>query len=965
MSSGKNSSVSNFVIDHNDDDIDNNRGIDELNVDDRDIDEFDIDGIDDTNNSNPDIDYYPGMSNRHTFLGESEDFKTKINRFYRRLRYTLSQRNSQKLIIGLSGGIMVVVLFTVMFFSGSGADALLPGGAIHKNQGNEDSNDNWNSNNNDNNNNNNNNENKYDDGLVKMNLDDMRTGKFWISDYQLNFIDYEEPIEKSESDSNNKLSIRDDEDKNQIITPINEIIGGEKAKNDNDNKDIEGIEGLVSGESDSEIVNTDRGYYLHQENTIIYLKQAADPNFNRKIIDLSSLTYRSTRIQSTLVSINKSLTKIIVASDMKPQWRYSSTGKYWLVDVNTLEVEPVYGLENKDNGIDPVELNYAAFSPDGNFIHISYETNILLKNVQTGKIRQITKNEDKKDILDGKPDWIYEEEVLGSDRALYWTKDSSKFAFIKWDDTDVPIYNLELFGYDKYPKIEQLKYPKPGFSNPIVSLYVYQISNSKLIKVKQPEEQDNTVESLGNDFIIYQTVWLNEDELLFKRTDRTSRKIQICVFSVKSGKTNIIRTINTNDYNGWYKNNGDIFVLPNNKGYIDNVVNENHDHLAYFKSSTDSEGELITSGEWDVIGGVIGFDEINNCIYFIGTSGNSLQRQIYKVSLETSILTALTTLDDIHSYSLKVSKGGKYGLMKYEGPQLPMQKIVELNKVSIDENYFDNLPNLNNAESISSILEEYSIPYKEYISMKLHDNVTINIIEVKPFDFDENKQYPLLVSVYGGPGIQKVNCNFNYGFEEIVSSSLDAIVLYIDPRGTGGSGWDYRSWARDNIGYWEPRDIVEATQDYINERDFIDMERVAIWGWSYGGFTTLKTLEFDHGITFKYGMAVAPVTNWYLYDSIYTERYMGSPKDKQYKDAKISEIIKFKDIYRFLIMHGTADDNVHYQNTLQLLNEFDLNGIENYDLHIFPDSDHSITHDNANVIVYDKLFNWISTAFAN
>ncbi|KAG0673616.1 Dipeptidyl aminopeptidase, partial [Pichia californica] len=717
-------------------------------------------------------------------------------------------------------------------------------------------------------------------------------------------------------------------------------------------------------ESESVVINNDLGYYLHQDGNVLNLRQAADANFEKKIIDLSSLTYMSSSIKGArLISVNKSLTKIIVASEMKQKWRHSSTGKYWLVDVNTLEIVPVYGKETKDGGLDPVELNYAAFSPDGNFIHINYGTNILLKNIKNGKITQVTENEDEKDIIDGKPDWVYEEEVLGSDRALYWSQDSSKFSFIRWDDTDVPVYNLEFFGYDKYPEIEALKYPKPGFSNPIVSLYVYQVSNSKLIKVKQPEEQDKTAESLGNDFIIYQVAWLNSDELIFKRTDRTSRKIQVCVFSVKSGKTVIVRSIDTSSYDGWYKNNGDIFVLPNNKGYIDNVVDEHHDHLSYFKSSTDTEGDVITSGDWDVIGGVLGYDEIDNSVYFIGTSGNSLQRQIYKVSIDTSVLTGLTNLDDIHSYSLKVSKGGKYGLMKYEGPQLPMQKIVELNKLT-EENYYDNLPNLNNAEEVSSYLEKYAVPIKEYIPMQLHDNTTINVIEVKPQNFDENKQYPILISVYGGPGIQKVNCNFNYGFEEIVASSLDAIVLYIDPRGTGGSSWEYRSWARDNIGYWEPKDIIEATQTYIEERDYVDMERVAIWGWSYGGFTTLKTLEVDKGITFKYGMAVAPVTNWYLYDSIYTERYMGSPKDHEYKDAKISNVKNFQNIYRFLIMHGTGDDNVHYQNTLQLLNDFDLNGVENYDIHVFPDSDHSIAHDNANVIVYDKLISWLTTAFS-
>jgi dipeptidyl aminopeptidase/acylaminoacyl peptidase len=955
-----------------DDRVVSNFSFDDDNLND-DIAEFDMNDLD-IETGNPEIDYYPGMqggNGRHAFLGEPESFKHKIRRSYRKFMMLTASQNFRKLLVGLGGMCVVIVFFAFMFFSGAGDDSNVPGGAIHRQKPTDlDNNpnipmDNNNDNNNNENDNNNNNNGYYGNGvnenLVKMSLDDMRKGSYYVFDYDLNFIDY-----IPDSDSNNSNQKRDD-DGDDHKDDANKDEKHENDEHDDEQKNEDEKDNEDEKNHKVVLPNNDLGYYIHQSGNVVWLKQAAEPEFTEKIIDLGSLTYNSAPLHGRLISINKSLNKLIVSTESQQQWRYSSFAKYWLVDVKSLKVEPVYYLTKHENDVEtiiPLSLSYAAFSPDGKFIYFNYEGNLFLKNIENNKIIKVTEDGDLKNIINGKPDWVYEEEVLASDRAIYWNSDNSKMAFLKWNDADVPVYNLEIFKDDKYPQIHELKYPKPGFPNPKVSLYVYNLEKSKLVKVKQPEETDKNVESLGEDFIIYQTVWLNEFELLFKRTDRSSRKIQVCVYDIRNGKSSIIRSINTDLYDGWYKNNGNIFVLPNNKGYIDNVVYENHDHLSYFKDSSDAEGDIISSGTWDVIGGVIGFDEIDNSIYFIGTSGNALQRQIYKIKLDDSSLIGLTALDEIHSYSLKVSKGGKWGLIKYAGPDLPSQKLVELNRLSEGSAYTDSISNFNNAHDVATMLEGYAIPFKEYMSIQLHDGVSVNVLEVKPSNFDENKKYPVLVSVYGGPGIQKVSCDFNYGFEEIVSSSLDAIVLYVDPRGTGGTGWKYRSWARNRIGYWEPRDITEATEIYINERNFIDKEKVAIWGWSYGGFSTLKTLEFDKGEVFKFGMAVAPVTDWYLYDSIYTERYMGTPSSgNPYKDSKVSNVKNFSNLYRFLIMHGTADDNVHYQNTLQLLNAFDLNGIENYDVHIFPDSDHSISHDNANTIVYDKLFNWLATAF--
>lgn len=943
-------------------------------LDDDDLAEFNIDDDDDDSfsNGNPDLEAYPGTrGSRHAFLGEPEDLSTKFRRFKRNLRQMTISNNSKKLVIGVGLFIVVCTFFSIMFFLGDGSDDMIPGGAIH---GGNDHLDN----------------DKSDEktgppdstddsqppiqNLEKMSLDDMRQGSYYVFDYQLNFINYDDASESPESSATKRDHDDDHDDHDDDDHDDDHDNDHDDHDHDDDDDEHDEKKGDKNKQQDAPTKaalgpNDDRGFYLHQVGTTVWLRQAADPDFNRNIIDLSSLTYDGVALNPTLVSVSKGLDKLVVFSEKTSQWRHSSYAKYWLVDVETLKVEPVYYLTEKKDGeesILPVHISYAAFTPDNNYVYFHYMGNLMLREVKSGKISKITKDGDTKNIFYGKPDWVYEEEVLGTDRAVYWTDDGAKMAYIRWDETNVPTYYLEIFGDKEYPEVVDLKYPKPGFTNPKVALYVYNVSKGKSIKVKQPEEENKDAESLGDDFIIYQTVWLNDDELLFKRTDRTSRKIQVCVYDMKTGKTNIVRSTNADSYNGWYKNNGQIYVLPDNKGYIDVVVSEQHDHLAHFKTATESEGDLLTSGDWDVIGGVVGYDKSTDSVYFVGTSGNALQRQIYKVGLEDSTLVGLTALDQTNAYSLKMSKGGRYGLMKYAGPELPQQKIVEVSQLASTPGYFDSLPNLNNAGDVDALFEHLEVPHKEYTQIKLHDDVYVNVVEVKPANFDESKKYPVLVSVYGGPGIQKVSADFSYGFEEVVSSSMEVIVLYIDPRGTGGLGWDYRSYARNNIGFYEPRDITEATERYIEEHGYVNADKVAVWGWSYGGFTTLKTLEFDEGQVFKYGMAVAPVTDWHLYDSIYTERYMGDPtvKDlKSYKDSKIANIDAFKSINRFLIMHGTGDDNVHYQNTLKLLNQFDIHSVENYDVHVFTDSDHSITHDNANTIVYDKLYNWLGEAF--
>lgn len=334
-----------------------------------------------------------------------------------------------------------------------------------------------------------------------------------------------------------------------------------------------------------------------------------------------------------------------------------------------------------------------------------------------------------------------------------------------------------------------------------------------------------------------------------------------------------------------------------------------------------------------------------------------MERHVYSIGIDGKGKTNITNTEEPAWYDVSFSKGARYLLLSNQGPNVPYQIILDLHKgtsTPFTENH-----------QLEKILEEYEIPETIYGNITLKDGTIVNCKETLPLNFDKSNKYPLLFFVYGGPGSQLVQKSFAVSFSSIIAAEFNTVVVTVDGRGTGFRGKKFRNIVRDNLGHFEVNDQVQAAEHWIS-RGYIDKARTAIWGWSYGGYMTLKTMEFDAGKTFKFGMSVAPVTDWKLYDSVYTERYMHTPQQNPggYEDARVSNVTNFKGVKRFLIMHGTGDDNVHFQNTMQLIDAFDIEGVENYDMHVFPDSDHSIRWHNAGTMVYNRLFTWLGNAFS-
>ncbi|KAI4144703.1 MAG: hypothetical protein L6R39_004073 [Caloplaca ligustica] len=665
------------------------------------------------------------------------------------------------------------------------------------------------------------------------------------------------------------------------------------------------------------------------------------------------------------------LKKVLVMSEEQGNWRHSFTGKYWIFDVATQRAEAL------DPANPNARIQLASWSPQSNSIVFTCDNNMFLRRISETRITQITKDGGS-ELFYGVPDWVYEEEVFASNSVTWWSEDGEFIAFLRTNETNVPEYPIQYFikrpsgkkpvpGLENYPEVRELKYPKAGAPNPVVDLQFYDVKKGEVFLVKTSSDFPD------DDRLVTEVIWAGKDaKLIVKETNRESDILKVALLDVPMRTGKIIRHVDVNAVDGgWFEVSEETRFIPgdpnngrNHDGYVDTVIHEGNDHLAYFTPLDNPEPILLTSGDWEVVKAPSAIDLAQNLVYFVSTKEGSTQRHVYSVKLDGTSLNSITDASRRGYYDVSFSTGAGYALLSYQGPDIPWQKVISTpsssssgpNKGKFEHHIEDNT-------ALAKFASQHDLPLETYSTVTL-SGFSLNVLERRPAHFNPKNKYPVLFHLYGGPGSQMVDRKFNVDFQSAVASDLGYIVVTLDGRGTGFIGRAARTNIRGHIGVHEAEDQIAAAKIWA-EKEYVDAEKMAIWGWSYGGFMTLKTLELDAGRTFKYGMAVAPVTDWRFYDSIYTERYMHTPQHNPegYTNTSITNVTALAQNTRFLIMHGVADDNVHLQNTLTLLDQFDQAGVENYDVHVFPDSDHSIWFHGANKVVYDKLGTWLTNAF--
>lgn len=724
-----------------------------------------------------------------------------------------------------------------------------------------------------------------------------------------------------------------------------------------------------------------RGFYLTKEGDSFVIRQV-DSTYHKIILESRQFEYENTFIEVENIilnpghSVDNNEIWHLMRLDSVSQWRHSLFSLYWFWKPATNEFIPLRDPgESKEMQKSLDKLHFAEFDPSGKYVAYGYDHDLFLVELESMQTTRITAS-GSHDIFNGKPDWVYEEEVTASDRLIWWSPDLKFLMFVSIDDTKVAEYSLDYYtdtsdvimSYDNegpdlengvplYPKVLKLKYPKPGSNAPIVSLYCYSIEDNKTKKIESVSD-----EVVGNDFVLYDAAWIDDKHFMLKITDRTS-SIQEKKVYVPGDELHRVATVDSLSYNGWFEKTSLVVAVPQKDAetmYLDRVVVDNIVQLALFDTPmSNNYSKLLGAVTLD---SSLKYDSIEQTVY--GIFGTDLNQTFGMMDINTGVFTSLAS-DGI--YDAAFSPDAQFVNLKYMGPNEPWQRLFNAGLWAEHGAHFESTEPIDNAKTLSATLRNTNLPTHIRSTVAVgsgEGRVDLNIVEIFPPSFDATKKYPLLVHAYGGPGSVTVDGSFGIDFQDVVSNELNTVVLIIDPRGTARDNWSQKSYATENIGYWEPRDITSITKQYVKTTGFIDEEKTAIWGWSYGGFTTLKTLEYDKGQTFKYGMAVAPVTNWLFYDSIYTERYMNLPKkNKKYANARINNFETFASVKRFLMMHGTADDNVHVQNTLWLMDQFNVANVDNYDVHFFPDSEHSIYHHNANKLVYEKLLWWLQRAF--
>ena len=676
------------------------------------------------------------------------------------------------------------------------------------------------------------------------------------------------------------------------------------------------------------------------------------------------------RVRTSEAWPNADHTKVLVRSDFQSTFRHSGIGLYWIFDVQSQIGQPL------DPEFPQGMVQHASWSPTGDAVVFTRDNNMHIRQLGSDNVEPIT-TDGSPDLFYGIPDWVYEEEVFASDSATWWSGDGRYVAFLRTNESNVPEFPVQYFfsrpsglqpkkGEENYPDVRRIKYPKAGAPMSVVSLGIYDVEKGGVFEVPIEDDFENW------NRLITEVLWASDTgKLLVRSTNRESDILKMILIDAeqRTGKTVRERDVLKLD-GGWFEvTHTTTFVpaSPSKKrphdGYIDTVIYNGYDHLAYFSPMDNPEPKMLTEGKWEVVHSPHVVDLQSNIVYFTGTKHGSTQRHIYTMILDEGpeSVKAVTDTSDVGYFDASFSTTGGYMLLSYQGPGIPWQRI----KATPSNKHVPMDYMLEENKALANLAEKTELPIEIYQTIEV-DGFELNVVERRPPHFDDTGEtkYPVLFYLYNGPGFQQVDRKFTVDFQSYVASSLGYIVVTVDGRGTGYMGRAHRTIVRGNIGYWEAHDQIAAAKMWAAKK-YVDADRLAIWGWSYGGFMTLKTLELDAGKTFRYGMAVAPVTDWRFYDSIYTERYMHTPQHNPsgYDNATISDVVSLSKNVKFLVMHGASDDNVHFQNTLALLDKLDLAGVRNYDVHIFPDSDHSIYFHNANAMVYKKLSDWLVNAF--
>ncbi len=651
------------------------------------------------------------------------------------------------------------------------------------------------------------------------------------------------------------------------------------------------------------------------------------------LVDISTIEdCPITQIQG--YELNKDESKILIYSNRKSIYRRSFLADYYIYDITRKEITPL-----SEGGKEQM----ASFSPNGEMVAFVKNNNIFINKLKFQTITQVTTDGEFNHIINGIPDWVYEEE-FSYNKAYEWSPNSMELAFVRFDETNVKEFSFPMYkgsnpSYDEfalYPGKYSFKYPKAGETNSTVSVNVFHIKNrtTKTMKIEDSEE-----------YYIPRIRWTHEESKLgIFKMNRLQTQFDLLIANTASG---VCRNIFT-DRNKYFVSEevlDNLTFLEDGKHFIYVGEMDGYNHIHLF-SMAGLKLRQLTKGGWDVMH-YYGYDSKKKLIYYQAAKASPMQREIYAVSIDGKKQHQLTQEEGTNSAIF--SKNFKYFINYFSSTTTP-------NTVTLHDQNGKLIRTLEDNTALKKQLKNYQISPKEFFSFTTSEGIQLNGWMVKPLNFDANKKYPVLMTQYSGPNSQQVLDKWQIGWEQYLASE-GYVVACVDPRGTGARGEEFRKCTYMNLGKFESDDQIEAAK-YIGSLDYCDASRIGIWGWSFGGFMSSSCLSKGDGI-FKVGIAVAPVTNWRYYDSVYTERYMRKPQENAKGYDENSPINMTENLSgRLFLIHGTADDNVHFQNTIEYVEQLIQSG-KQFDMFVYPNRNHSIFGGNTRMHLYQMMSDYL------
>ena len=593
---------------------------------------------------------------------------------------------------------------------------------------------------------------------------------------------------------------------------------------------------------------------------------------------------------------------VVVGNNFRPVYRRSFYADYDIVTVP--DGRMVHSLK---------DIRDLSLSPDSKMIAYAKDNNLFIAELG-GAERAVTSDGEWNKIINATADWVYEEEY-GFTKAYAFSPDSKKIAYLRFDESEVPMFEMMRFDGDLYNKPYTFKYPKAGDKNSVVELWLYDIATGQKTRIDVGAEKDQYVPFIE---------WTPAGELYFFRINRKQNHFEV-VLCRETGEQKVIYDETSPTYverpalSTIRFIDGDQFIVQN-----ETATGWNH---IYLHSVEKGLVRALTSGEWQVTSVV---EATKDKVYYMSTETSPLRRNLYSIDYKGKKKERLTEKDG--TYSISPSKGMKYYISNFISASAAREVELRDGKGKLIRTLVEN-PEME--ERLKTL------PKKEFFTFTTERGDELNAYIIKPLDFDPQKKYPVLLTQYSGPGSQQVADSFSLGWENVMVAN-GYIVVCCDGRGTGYMGEHFKKQTYGNLGELEVEDQISFAR-YMASQSYVDADRIGIYGWSYGGFMALGCALKGDGL-FKMSIAVAPVTSWRYYDTIYTEIYNGLPQENAagYDDnSPINFADRLSDRTKLLIMHGTADDNVHFQNTMEMCHALNRAG-KQYDMMIYPDQNHSM-----------------------